>query len=708
MKHALCGRSLSIIIGAFVCVQLYAAPVSAQTATGAAPYCPQLTSTLRPSVSGRPTTDANTNGQVSRLQRFLARHFQLLESDVVTGYFGNLTKQAVIRFQAERHFPTDYQTGVVGAKTRQEIATVCAPMGGAATAGTSINAFSPSTGTATSVRTGCTPLASQTQTVACPTGQTGFITQTRASRCVAGATAPLWDAWLEGANTCRGAATAVSVSTPVSATVPTTLVKDIITFQIAGWSELPRLGSPRDPDWPLAGGKPAYLARTPESLAHQMDLIKGIGDHLVIAPLLMSDSDSEASGYRACWNGTPSDDGHICTGTWRYPFAMYDELRTAAKAKGVRYVPNFSVMNYDGMRGAQVLPKLKDMIAWLRTRMPDAHMAKDAQGRSYVILDSLPEQLGMTEAQKQEVLVYLKSQSDIVWIDNFLVMAPTTANYSGNVYLSTWGSEATKDAMNSQLGDHFLWWFQANEVATNPTDANNPARKIPEQVRLKWLNIEPYDPTKYPVIISQWNEYAEYLIFEPSIKSGTANYEYLKWRLSQQLPARSVGVVGTQPAATVVQTTAATVVSGTVVGNTNLGSTGGTIATPDPTTAQVSQLYREYLHKEPDASGLAYWVAEVKSGAMSIAKLTRIFQVTYLYQSVMGREPDAAGLNYWVGELESGAITLEGVRQSFVNCMAISFGQTGSCRVSKANNLDALSQQLAAAAAALQAILRSL
>jgi peptidoglycan hydrolase-like protein with peptidoglycan-binding domain len=48
----------------------------------------------------------------------------------------------------------------------------------------------------------CTPLAAQTQTVSCPSGQTGSITQTRTSSCPAGASTPVWSAWSDTTNTC--------------------------------------------------------------------------------------------------------------------------------------------------------------------------------------------------------------------------------------------------------------------------------------------------------------------------------------------------------------------------------------------------------------------------------------------------------------------------------------------------------------------------
>jgi hypothetical protein len=45
------------------------------------------------------------------------------------------------------------------------------------------------------------PTSPQTQTLACPTGQTGAITQTRNSSCAAGATSPTWGAWTTTGNT---------------------------------------------------------------------------------------------------------------------------------------------------------------------------------------------------------------------------------------------------------------------------------------------------------------------------------------------------------------------------------------------------------------------------------------------------------------------------------------------------------------------------
>jgi hypothetical protein len=51
----------------------------------------------------------------------------------------------------------------------------------------------------------CVPLSPQTQTLACPSGQTGSITQTRTSTCPG----PAWGPWVTTSNTCKAATTCV-------------------------------------------------------------------------------------------------------------------------------------------------------------------------------------------------------------------------------------------------------------------------------------------------------------------------------------------------------------------------------------------------------------------------------------------------------------------------------------------------------------------
>lgn len=65
------------------------------------------------------STDASTQGEVSRLQAFL-NSIRVLEVSP-TGYFGALTKQAVQRFQAVKGIST---LGIVGPQTRSAIYSV--------------------------------------------------------------------------------------------------------------------------------------------------------------------------------------------------------------------------------------------------------------------------------------------------------------------------------------------------------------------------------------------------------------------------------------------------------------------------------------------------------------------------------------------------------------------------------------------------------
>ena len=68
-------------------------------------------------------------------------------------------------------------------------------------------------------------VSSQTQTLSCPTGYTGSITQTRSSTCPNPYGSPVWSAWVTTSDTCKKAATnptnPVSPVNPASPTSPT-------------------------------------------------------------------------------------------------------------------------------------------------------------------------------------------------------------------------------------------------------------------------------------------------------------------------------------------------------------------------------------------------------------------------------------------------------------------------------------------------------
>lgn len=318
---------------------------------------------------------------------------------------------------------------------------------------------------------------------------------------------------------------------------PTARIKDIIIYQLGGWAGMAGIHKTLpngDYEWPAYGGQSAYRSRSPDILGHQMSLIAALGRDVAIGVLLMTDSDSAKSGYGTCWNGSWSG-GPCDSGNLSYPLDMYDKVRAAARAAGVRYAPDFSVMNFDGVRGRAVLPKLKQLIDWWRARLPDAFAARAPDGRYYAIVDSLPSRDNFSAADKEELIAYMKSQNDIEWIDNMVDDDANPSSYSANVYRSAANPNAqAQSALASHEHSHYLWWFVANRVARTYHDAQLAPNKVPEVMRLKLLNIRPNDPAKYPVIISQWNEYAEYLFFEPSTKSGTSRYDHLKRLLSEQ------------------------------------------------------------------------------------------------------------------------------------------------------------------------------
>ncbi len=376
----------------------------------------------------------------------------------------------------------------------------------------------------------CTPLPTQTQTVWCLEGLVGSILQTRASSCPVGASAPTWGAWETVSETCAAPTTSTAY-----APIDTAQIKNILVYQPGGWSGIDAV-SGGDFEWPAYGGKSAYLSRSPDILAHQMALIDDLGDHVAISVLLMNDSDAMASGYGTCWKGSWSGLIGLCkTGTFTKPYAMYDHVREAARSAGVRYVPEFSIMNYaDQGNGQSVVNNLKAAVTWLRARLPDAYAAKSPDGRYYIVVDGLPELAGLTTAQKSELIAFMKSQSDMFWLDNLVNADATPSAYSDNMVRTAAADDGAQSSLNSLLGDRYLWWFTASAVVRTFDAFNTAPNKVPEAIRDKWLNISPSSPSKYPVMISQWNEYAEYLIFEPSTRSGTANYDYLKWKLGQQ------------------------------------------------------------------------------------------------------------------------------------------------------------------------------
>ena len=82
-------------------------------------------------------------------------------------------------------------------------------------------------------------------------------------------------------------------------------------------------------------------------------------------------------------------------------------------------------------------------------------------------------------------------------------------------------------------------------------------------------------------------------------------------------------------------------------------------------TEFVSQVYRDFLNREPDASGLIYWVDQLETGMLDSAELVEqymlsaefgqtIAPVTRLYFAYFNRIPDFTGLMYWIDSYKQG------------------------------------------------------
>lgn len=88
----------------------------------------------------------------------------------------------------------------------------------------------------------------------------------------------------------------------------------------------------------------------------------------------------------------------------------------------------------------------------------------------------------------------------------------------------------------------------------------------------------------------------------------------------------------------------------------------------------VERLYQSYLGRSADSAGLSYWAAQLNSGAMTTNAVAAALigsaeyqgnlqgTVNQLYKSYLGREADQSGLNNWVGQISSGAMNIVGVK----------------------------------------------
>lgn len=92
--------------------------------------------------------------------------------------------------------------------------------------------------------------------------------------------------------------------------------------------------------------------------------------------------------------------------------------------------------------------------------------------------------------------------------------------------------------------------------------------------------------------------------------------------------------------------------------------------TENPTSdAFIRQIYSVILEREPDEEGLKYWVNQLRQGETAADIVGEFFNsqemknknlndkefIKYAYRAILGREPDDTGLQYWLSELQQGA-----------------------------------------------------
>jgi hypothetical protein len=102
-----------------------------------------------------------------------------------------------------------------------------------------------------------------------------------------------------------------------------------------------------------------------------------------------------------------------------------------------------------------------------------------------------------------------------------------------------------------------------------------------------------------------------------------------------------------------------------------LSAPAGAATDPAVVQGQATRLYSAYFLRDPDLAGLKFWIDRLTSGddlgeVSQFFSTSPEFEETYgdlddgefvdlVYQNVLGRLPDATGRAFWVGQLGSGA-----------------------------------------------------
>lgn len=301
-------------------------------------------------------------------------------------------------------------------------------------------------------------------------------------------------------------------------------IKNIMIFHAGGWTYWHETEG-GDSTWSEHWGKgprrwnspndKGYLIKDNDVYRWQMYELKVISEHTAVAVLLMPDSEA-GWGYGAYWKSN---------GQWKRPKELYASVRWAAWMKGVVVAPMISINDYDNAGPGAVLGKIIKLTEFVK-QYNGLTSLKTPDGKLVVMIEGLPWRLNLSPDQIQEINNYMASEAGIFWINNITddcYIAP-------NIYRSAASSTpGVQDFYKENCNGRYLWHY-ANRYGRSFDEI----KYFPMEDQLKWLNISPHDPDMYPVIISQWNEYSEFLIWEPNEFDGYNEFWYLKWRLSQQ------------------------------------------------------------------------------------------------------------------------------------------------------------------------------
>ncbi|EPL9726795.1 DUF4214 domain-containing protein [Pseudomonas aeruginosa] len=104
------------------------------------------------------------------------------------------------------------------------------------------------------------------------------------------------------------------------------------------------------------------------------------------------------------------------------------------------------------------------------------------------------------------------------------------------------------------------------------------------------------------------------------------------------------------------------------------------------TQSDLAELYTTFFDRAPDAGGLAYWVAQVEGGQISLAQVAENWLtqqpeglskfpasqtdaqfIEAMYNNLLGRAPDTGGAQYWLDQLQNGTISRDTFGLTLIN-----------------------------------------